>query len=144
MRGGAGAPPADPTGGSPAVGSAALWFGLFGGPAFWSLQLIATYAVAAHACFPRRQPLVASSAPGARLAVCLIIVVALAGAVTALLTAMSSGRALRGGPGGLGAGLDAALGRARFMAHSGIMLSVVFTGAVVLSALALLLTPVCW
>jgi len=38
---------------------------LFGAPFFWSVQLIATYAVDGAPCFPQRVPLVASSSPAA-------------------------------------------------------------------------------
>ena len=35
-------------------------------------------------------------------------------------------------------------GRSRFMAQSGVLLGALFTGAVVLSAVAVLLLPLCW
>jgi hypothetical protein len=34
------------------VGTGALWFGLFGGPAAWSVQVLTSYTLMAHACFP--------------------------------------------------------------------------------------------
>ncbi len=144
MRHGGGARSGAAMSGDPVAGLGSLWFGLFGAPGFWSVQLIATYAVAAHACFPRRQPLLGSSAPAVWGAVCIIIVVALAGSIAALLTAMAASRALREAPQQSAGHVDGARERARFMAHSGIMMSVLFTGAVALSAIALFLTPVCW
>ncbi len=35
---------------------AALWFGIFGAPAAWSVQSLADYALAAHTCYPGLYP----------------------------------------------------------------------------------------
>jgi hypothetical protein len=127
------------------VGRGALWFGLFGAPFFWSVQMITAYAVAAHTCFPQREPLVTSSSPGAWTAAAIIIGVAFIGSVAALGTAIANWRATRAGPGGTDATvLDVAEERTRFMSYSGILLGGLFTGGVVLSGLALVITPVCW
>ena len=128
-----------------AVGRGALWFGLFGAPFFWSVQLIVTYAVAAHTCFPQRQPLITSSSPAAWTAVCIVISCALIGSIAALITSVANWRATRTEKGGADAALlDLGDGRTRFMAYAGILLSALFIGGVVLSGLALFLLPVCW
>jgi hypothetical protein len=127
------------------VGRRALWFGLFGAPFFWSVQMITAYAVAAHTCFPQREPLLTSTSPGAWTAAAIIIGVAFIGSVAALATAMANWRATRAGPGAPDAAvLDVADERTRFMSYAGILLGGLFTGGVVLSGLALVLTPICW
>jgi hypothetical protein len=127
-----------------AVGRNALWFGLFGGPFFWSAQLIVTYTLAAHACFPQRQPLIRASSPAAWIAACAVIVIAFIGCIAALVTSTANWRATRTEKSGADAALlEAGEGRTRFMAYAGILLSALFTGGVVLSALAVLLVPVC-
>ena len=127
------------------AGPRALWFGLFGAPFFWSAQLIVTYAVTAHACFPEREPLITASAATAQRAAGTIIVVALIGALAALTVSVSNWRATRTETGVTDVSvLDRGDGRVHFMAYSGILLSTLFVGAVVLSALALSLVPACW
>ena len=39
------------------VRASALWFGIFAGPAAWSVQTLVNLAVASHGCFPRLEPL---------------------------------------------------------------------------------------
>ncbi len=127
------------------VGRGALWFGLFGAPFFWSVQIITAYAVAAHTCFPQREPLLTSGSPGTWAVAAVIIAVAFIGSVAALATAMATWRATRNEPGGSNAAvLDVAQERTRFMSYAGILLGGLFTGGVVLSGLALVLTPICW
>jgi hypothetical protein len=127
-----------------AVGRVALWYGIFGAPFCWSAQLIVTYALAAHACFPQRQPLIRASSSAAWIAACAVIVVALIGAVAALVISLANWRATQTEKSGEDAALlEAGEGRTRFMAYSGILLSALFIGGVILSGLALLLVRVC-
>ena len=129
-----------------AIREGALWFGLFGAPFFWSAQLIVTYALAAHACYPRHAPLLTFTSPAVRAATCAIIVAALGGCAAATTTAIRSCRALQAARRGSDAARDggAREGRSRFMAYSGVLLGTLFTGAVALSAVAVLLLPLCW
>lgn len=39
------------------VRASALWFGIFAGPAAWSVQTLVNLGVASHGCFPRLEPL---------------------------------------------------------------------------------------
>src|SRR5690349_17883888 len=48
------------------VSSAALWFGLLGAPAAWSVQTLVNLPLASHACFPQLYPLAASVTGGLR------------------------------------------------------------------------------
>ena len=139
---GAARQPADAAG----VRDGSLWFGLFGAPFFWSVQLIITYALAAHACYPRHAALLTFTSRPVRAAACSVIVAALGGCAAAMTISIRNCRALQAGrraPTGNGDG-GAHEGRARFMAYSGVLLGTLFTGAVVLSAVAVLLLPLCW
>ena len=49
-----------------ALTPAALWFGLFGAPVAWSLQLLASYALVAHGCYPDAEPMAMPVVPGLR------------------------------------------------------------------------------
>jgi hypothetical protein len=124
----------------------ALWFGLFGAPFFWSTQLIITYALAAHTCYPRHAPLLMFASPAARAAVCTVIVAALGGSATATAVAVRNCRSARFGRAGAEAARDATVraGRTRFMAYAGVLLGALFTGGVVMSGAAVLLLPMCW
>ena len=143
------APASDPTNARgrhhPTVDRAALWFGLFGAPFFWSAQLIATYALAARACFPRQQPLITSSSRGVWTVVSVVLACALVGAVAALMVSLANWRAtpMEGNAADDGTP-DRVGGRRHFMAYAGILLSAFFIGAIVLSGLALFLAPLCW
>jgi hypothetical protein len=123
----------------------ALWFGLFGAPFFWSAQLIITYALAAHACYPAHAPLLTSSSATVRAAAGAVIVAALGGCAAATMISIRNCRALGPGrprsPANRG---DAREGRTRFMAYSGVLLGTLFTGGVVMSGAAVLLLPMCW
>ena len=121
-----------------------LWFGLFGAPAAWALQLIANYAIVAHACYPATVPLahpVIASAHGLAIAIsfaCLLV------AVSALLAARGSVRQTsdvgRSTPADT---RDARPGRTHFMAVAGLIVSVLFTFAVLMSSLPLFARPAC-
>jgi hypothetical protein len=128
------------------IRAGALWFGLFGAPFFWSAQLIITYALAAHTCYPRHAPLLMLTSPPARAAVCTVIVAALGGSAAATVVAVRNCRSARFGRAGAEAGRDATAraGRTRFLAYSGVLLGALFTGGVVMSGAAVLLLPMCW
>jgi hypothetical protein len=117
----------------PLVGLATLWFGLFGAPAAWALQLIVSYALVAHFCFPQTEPL-PSPAVGATHAVTIVVSAALIlVAVLALIVAIRSVRAT-------GSDEDAAdvrAGRARFMARAGLLVSGIFVYGTIMAALPL-------
>jgi F0F1-type ATP synthase membrane subunit c/vacuolar-type H+-ATPase subunit K len=115
------------------VSSVALWFGLFGAPALWSLQVMAGFAIAAHGCFPRALPL-ASPTFDVRALTLLITVVAALGAIAAGLTAHASWRRVAH---------DAGAERTQFMAFSGILVSALFLLAIVLSFVSISMVPPC-
>jgi hypothetical protein len=112
----------------------ALWFGLFGAPAAWALQLMASYALTAHACFPGATPLASPAAGGSWTAALLVGVAALAASLAAGATAWGSWRSTHVGP----------ERRTRFMALAGLLLSGIFLLGVLMNAIPLFLAPSCW
>ena len=126
------------------VSTRALWFGLFGGPLFWSLQELINYAITAHFCFPQALPLFAPTFGGTWLVALVVDIAALGGAVVAGLVSWRSWRLTKGEvEGGHGAVLDAAKGRTRFMAYAGMLSSGLFALAIMLSGFALFIVPTC-
>lgn len=127
-----------------AARAGALWFGLFGAPLAWSLQLMVAYALAAHSCFPARAPLsrpTLGALDGIELA---LGAAALAVAAAAGVTALRSWRATRGELGHeTGAMLEVGEGRTHFMAFAGVMTSALFLLAVLLNGASVLLLPAC-
>jgi len=102
----------------------ALWLGLLGGPAAWSLQLLVDYPLVAHYCFPDAARRIVPTIDSLRLLILLTSAAALAIAVIALLTAMRSWRASGGAL--HDARTDSTdesppVGRVRFMALGGIL-----------------------
>lgn len=129
------------------VGLGALWFGLFGAPGAWSVQLLVDYAVAAHTCFPRLYPLAIPTIGhgGLRATTVVVSVVFLAIGVLAGLTALRSWRATRHETGGHGHwALDTGEGRTRFMAMSGLITSAIFVIAMLVNTASALTVSPCW
>jgi hypothetical protein len=120
-----------------------LWFGIFGAPFAWALQLIVDYAIIAHACFPDGVPLLRPVFGGARAvslsvsAVCVLI------ALAAILVARRSLDRTRRATGSEQQLLDTGQGRARFMAMAGLLVSILFTFGVLMAALPLIPRSAC-
>jgi hypothetical protein len=118
-------------------GSAALWFGLLGGPIAWSVQLVLNYALEEGiACTP------ASRTPGAILGLStsfwIVVVSAVLAAITlaALTTSIAAFRRLRRD--------DSTPGRrAEWMAFAGIVNSVVFLLPILLAFIPALVLETC-
>lgn len=124
------------------VSRVALWFGLFGAPALWSVQVMSGFAITAHGCFPRALPL-ASPTLDVRAFALLITIVAALGAIAAGLTAHASWRRVTHECVSSHATLDAEAERTRFMAFSGILVSVLFLLAIALSFVSISMVPAC-
>jgi len=133
--------PAPPT---PDVHHAFLWFGLFGGPAAWSLQLLINYPLMAHACYPGKLPL-GTPTSGRAWAVAvainaLMILITLAAGATAISTWRRSRGELAAEPRGL---LENRPARTHFMAYAGMLVSGLFLFALIMSAMPLFIVPAC-
>jgi len=121
-----------------------LWFGLFGGPAAWSLQEIADYALNAHSCFPRDVPLADPTFDPVRVVTAVVVVVALGVAAASLWVAYQAWRSTRNGAGRDDHHvLEVGEGRARFMAFSGVLLSSIFAFAVLMNGIPIATLPPC-
>ena len=121
-----------------------LWFGLFGGPASWSIQLLVNYSLAAHFCYPRNVPLSTPTFGGLWMTLIAVSVLMSLTALAAGAAAASIWRKTREGTSGTHEsvmGSDAA--RVRFMAYAGMLVSGLFLFAVLMSAFPLFIVPVC-
>lgn len=129
-----------------AVSPSALWFGLFGAPAAWSIQLLIDYPLAAHACFPHIVPLRAPFMGQGLFWTALVVVniVAVFVSVAALVVAYRSWHATRDeAAGATHQALDTGDGRTRFMAMASVMSAVLFALAAVTHGMSLLLVTPC-
>jgi hypothetical protein len=118
------------------VRAGVLWFGLFGGPAAWSVQTLVNLSVASHACYPRLFPLNAPAIGGLRGIVFVVSIVAVLVSVVAAVSAWrawqstrhehqeSSGKANQHQT--EAAALETGEGRTRFMALAGLLTSMTF------------------
>lgn len=126
------------------VGPAALWFGLFGAPAVWSVQLMLGYALAAHACYPEMTPRLVPVIPGLWALELVISLVALAIGAGAAVVAIRSWRAARPRREAAEARLlEVAEGRVRFMALAGVLVSMLFLLGILANGLPLFLVGAC-
>lgn len=127
-----------------AVPLGALWFGLFGAPVVWSIQLMLNFALVAHSCFPVSEPRTTPLFDALGITVLLVSVGALVIALAAFVTAWRSWRTTRREhAGGEELLLEAGEGRTRFMATAGMLVSGLFVLGVVMNAMPLFLVPLC-
>jgi hypothetical protein len=137
-------PAAHPAPAGHRVALGALWFGLFGAPLVWSIQLMLNYGLVAYSCFPGSEPRSTPLFGGLRTTVLIAGVVALAIALAAGVTAWRSWRATRHEhPGGQEYLLEAGEGRTRFMALAGMLVSGLFVLGVIMNAIPLFIVPLC-
>ena len=135
------------------VSLSALWFGLFGAPAAWSVQTLVNYTVAAHGCYPRLVPL-ASPVTGALRGIVFGVSLAMlvvGGAATGVAWRTwratreehqgSSGRADRHDM--RTALLETGEGRTRFMALAGVLTSLTFVIVSLAHTAVVFLVPPC-
>lgn len=136
--------PAHPAAGRHEVPLGLLWFGLLGAPLAWSLQLLIGYAFSANRCFPGTQLQLHTPTTGINTALVVMTVVALLIAAAAGVTAWRSWKATHHEEGGKEEeALEVGEGRTRFMALSGMLLSVLFGLAVFFSGLSPFVVPAC-
>lgn len=127
-----------------AVSSGRLFFGFFGGPAAWSIQLLAGYTLVEWRCAPRLPGAPVPPLGPTGTALLLVGAAAIGVALTALVVAFSIWRSsAREVHGGVVHALDAGEGRTRFMALAGVAMSALFLVACVVTLAAALLLPAC-
>jgi len=135
------------------VGRFGLWFGLFGGPAAWTLQTLINLPLASHACFPQLEPLsspVVESVRGLAFTVGTLSVIVCILAVGVAWRTWSRTREEHQGSSGAGAThtnltalLETGEGRTRFMAQSGLMTSMLFLLVTVVNTITIFIVPPC-
>ena len=135
------------------VSSGLLWFGLFGGPAAWTIQTLVDLAVTSHGCYPRLFPLEAPILSSLRAIVVTVSLAALIVCIVAALAAIRTwGQTRHEHQSSSGAGekhspsaalLETGEGRTRFLALSGLMTSVVFTIAVLAHTVSIFIVGPC-
>jgi hypothetical protein len=127
-----------------AVSDSALWFGLFGAPAVWALQMVIDAALVSHSCYPKSEPLATPMGGWLWGVVLLSGIVAAVIAAGAGATAWRSWRRTREEHHGRDETLlEVGEGRTRFMAVAGMLLSTVFLFGIIMNALPLFLVPPC-
>ena len=132
----------------------ALWFGLAGAPAAWSVQTLLNLPISAHACFPRSFPLEAP-ATGSLRGILFVVSIGAAIVSIAALAAAARGwrltreehqsRAGKGSRHGEGTALaETGEGRTRFMAAAGVLTSLTFLFvSIAQTAVVFLVAPAC-
>ena len=121
-----------------------LWFGIFGAPAAWALELITGYSLIAHYCYPRDVPLNTSPYGALRVTGMIVCIVLVLVGIAALFTSIHSWRETRHGHDAEHHELlEVGEGRVRFMAFGGVLLSTMFLFALIMSALPVFTNSLC-
>lgn len=123
------------------VSFAALLFGACAAPIFWTGQLLLSYAVTAHACYPGDHPQAIASVQALKAAMyafdVVAILVAVAGGITAWLCFAKTGAARTNTEKAVSEG------RARFLAIWGLFSSLWFFAAILFNTIASFAVPPC-
>jgi len=118
---------------------------LFLAPFVWSIQILCSYGLSSMSCFPRYAPLAGTQVPGMSIVVLIGSLVALALAGLAVWLAIGAWRMTRGEhQGGPHEALDAGEGRTRFLALCGIIVTTLFSIAIVWEAIVAIFLPHCF
>jgi hypothetical protein len=126
-----------------AVRLSALWFGLFGAPAAWAAQLIASYALLGHFCYPRDTPLASPTFGAVRAVAVAVSALFLIVGVGALVVALRSWARTRERRAEHREVAKTGEGRTRFMAMAGIIVSGIFVYGLLMAGIPLVAMPVC-
>lgn len=137
-------PPAHPAPRRGIVPLPRLWFGIFGAPAAWALQLIVNYSLVSHYCFPSDVPLRSPAFGALPVTSVVVSVIVLVIALLALSAAYRSWTTIRHGHDAEHREIaEVGEGRVRFMAFAGILLSFVFLFAVLMNTVPLITNSLC-
>lgn len=122
------------------VASRRLWAGLLLAPGAWLIAEIVGYYMASRSCEPGTPGLPLESFAATRVAHVVLVVLMLVASLTGLVLATGSWRALAGRREERPA---PEIGRARFMALAGVLVSVLFTGGLVLFGISAFVVNAC-
>ena len=122
-----------------------MFFGLVAGPFAWYPQLLLTYSLASHSCFPSATPLsAAGTIHPAWTAILIINLFAIALSLAAAMSSYSNCRIARDGQAkGTGEKVARVEGRSRFLANWGGMAALGFCAATIFDTIAFLVVPSC-
>lgn len=136
---------------SPQRDRVSLWLligGLAAGPAAWIAQLVVSYGLASHACFPSTQPWLTTPPPGWAFEAAWLTALNLICLSVAVAGALVSWRLWRRTRHEMGGDTETALeigeGRTRFIAHCGILTGTGFAVAIAFATLQPFLLASCW
>ncbi len=116
-----------------------LWFAFLGAPVVWAANLLLGYAIQATACDAWNNPAVARVLP----ALCSLVAAAVA--VVAVVVALRVWRGTGVGEENPEAEVSAAVGRTWFMSYGGLLTSLLFLLAIILTGVVeLTATPCSW
>jgi hypothetical protein len=128
------------------VSLTALFFGLFGSPIAWSGNLMVTYGIATHACYPGPSPLDdvihGFGFAWPLMIVCYVLALAICAAAGAVSyrSWLITGEEMHGHVHHL---MEKGEGRTRYLALIGMAFSVIFFAAVLFGALIFAIEPLC-
>jgi len=126
------------------VGLWSSWFALLAAPHAWALQLLINSALTGYACYPQDVPLDAPIWTGVRTTMAIVEAAAIVLSLAGAWIAWRNWRRTREEKPGSGQRLmEAGDGRTRFMAMSGMMVSVLFGVAIAFSWIQSALLPGC-
>lgn len=140
--------PAHPAPGRRGIGGLRLLTSLYGVPLAWVAQMTLSEPLAAQACYPHAVPLSAPLVPHLQLLLAAVTLGALAVGVAIAWLAWSSWCRVRDDPAEKEeiagrATAETGDGRTRFLALMGVMSSVLFLTAIVITSLAVLIVSPC-
>lgn len=117
---------------------------LFLAPAVWTVQILTAYVLAARFCFPTYTPLAGTLVPGLSgwtVAGSVVALIFAGCAMWASHTAWTRTRSEK--EGGARSALETGQGRTRFLALCGVVITAIFSAAIIFDALAALLLRQC-
>jgi hypothetical protein len=121
-----------------------LGFAVVGSPAAWSLEMLVSFPLAAHACFPKDEPILSPSIPGlSGILAGVAIAVFLVGLLAAAASVACWGRTRNERSGAAHHLVEIGEGRTRFIALCGMITSVGFMIALSFEVTALYLVRSC-
>ena len=121
----------------------ALWFGLFGAPAAWTVMFMVSYAMSAHSCYPHDTPLSTPTLGGLRGLIAAVMMGAIVVAAAAGAVALAAWRATNDEVPGIEGARASHEVRAHWMALGGMLVSILFLFLIALSGVPVLMVPPC-
>jgi hypothetical protein len=121
-----------------------LGFAVVGSPVAWSLEMLVSFPLAAHACFPKDVPVLSPTTPGlAGILTGIAIALFVVGVLATAASMVCWWRTRNEKSGGTHQLLEVGEGRTRFIALCGLIISIGFLIALIFEATALYVVRSC-